>query len=412
MSWSFNLRVFGVWGVLLAALPACGGNPELGTPVDPGVNGGSAGSGGTSAVAGNGTGGINITPTGGTENGTGGTEGQTDYVCGNKELEPAEFCDDGNTDDDDGCSSDCSMVDLDFDCSVVGEPCVRVVICGDGVLQGDEQCDDLNTDGGDGCAADCSAAEDGWVCIRPGEACVKISVCGNGERERGEACDDGVIPPVSDDGCDDLCQIEPSYFCPIPGQPCVKQVCGDGVQTLGEVCDDHNTNAGDGCAADCKSVEQGWHCNVLGCKPECGDGLVKGTEECDDNNALGGDGCSSGCKTEPFFDCGSASPSVCGPKFTPLEACGNQQLDPIFSGSQQSGWVISKFEKCDPPNKDGCNATCTDFIAQTTDPSKCGNGTVEAGEECDRPADEAGCSACQVEDGYSCPPVGDRKSVV
>lgn len=400
MSCSFNLRLLGVCGVLLAALPACGGNPELGTPVDPGVDGGSAGTGGGTSVAGNGNGGINITPTGGTE-GSGGSDVMNDYVCGNKELEPGEFCDDGNTEDDDGCSADCSEVDLDFDCSVVGEPCVRVVICGNGVLEGDEQCDDLNTAAGDGCSADCGGVEDGWVCVRPGKDCVELSVCGNGERERGEQCDDGLIPPVAGDGCDDLCQLEEGegYYCPIPGQPCVKQVCGDGVRTPGESCDDGNTMANDGCAADCKAVEMGWHCNMLGCKPECGDGLLRGNEVCDDNNAIGGDGCSGGCKLEPFFACTMASPSVC----TPDTECGNGELDPIFTGNTITGWEV-----CDPPGEQGCKAGCTGFDPQTAEPAKCGSPyVVEAGEDCDKPAADPGCSAtCKVEPGYSCPPVG------
>jgi fibro-slime domain-containing protein len=392
MSWSFNLRVFGVCGVLLAVSPACGGNPELGTPVDPGVNGGSSGSGGTSTVAGNGTGGINITPNGGTENGTGGTEVQTNYVCGNKELEPGEFCDDGNTDDEDGCSGDCSEVDLDFDCSVVGEPCVRVVICGNGVLEGDEVCDDLNTVDGDGCAADCGTVEEGWVCVRPGKDCVARSVCGNGVRERGEQCDDGQMPPAADDGCDDLCQLEPDggYYCPIPGQPCVKQVCGDGVRTPGEACDDANTMANDGCAADCKSVETGWHCNAEGCKAECGDGLRVQGEDCDDNNATSGDGCSSGCKQEPYFSCTQASPSVC----TSTIECGNGKVEP--------------GEVCDPdaPGPAGCNGTCDGYTPLPHVP-ECGDDVIEAPETCDPPAAGMGCSAqCKVEGGWTCPQPG------
>jgi fibro-slime domain-containing protein len=407
MSWSFNLRVLGVCGVWLATLSGCGGNPDV-TTVDPGMNGGSdVGGGGNNGTAGS-TGGL-ILPMGGTENGgsTGGTDPVTNYVCGNQELEPGEFCDDGNTADDDGCSADCSQVDLDYDCSVVGEPCVKVVICGNGVLEGDELCDDLNEMDGDGCSADCSTVEEGWVCVRPGKPCVALSVCGNGVRERGEQCDDGQMPPAANDGCDDLCQLEEGggYYCPIPGQPCVKQVCGDGVRTPGESCDDNNTVAGDGCAADCKSVEMGWHCNSTGCKPECGDGLVRGTEACDDNNAIGGDGCSSGCKIEPFFKCTkpAASASVCTPLLTAAEACGNGKLDPLFNGN-----TIVDFETCDPPNQGGCNATCTAFTPQPTDNSVCGSPfVVEAGEECDRPAADPGCSAtCKVEKGYACPPVG------
>jgi cysteine-rich repeat protein len=49
------------------------------------------------------------------------------------------------------------------------------------------------------------------------------------------------------------------------------------------ICDDGNNVNGDGCAADCMSVEAGWHCsnrgmysnvnNFLPCQPICGDGI-------------------------------------------------------------------------------------------------------------------------------------------
>lgn len=43
-------------------------------------------------------------------------------------------------------------------------------------------------------------------------------------------------------------------------------LCGDRVVVAGEVCDDGNTNAGDGCTADCRTVEAGYECNPLGGK--------------------------------------------------------------------------------------------------------------------------------------------------
>jgi cysteine-rich repeat protein len=61
-------------------------------------------------------------------------------------------------------------------------------------------------------------------------------VCGNGTIEIGETCDDGNT--MAGDGCDASCQIE--------------VVCGDGVLQPGEQCDDHNTNAGDGCSPSCQ----------------------------------------------------------------------------------------------------------------------------------------------------------------
>ncbi len=60
--------------------------------------------------------------------------------CGNGSLDPGEFCDDGNLNDGDGCSSAC-----------------RIETCGDGIIQAalGEQCDDANRVGGDCCDPSC-----------------------------------------------------------------------------------------------------------------------------------------------------------------------------------------------------------------------------------------------------------------
>ncbi len=58
-----------------------------------------------------------VISTGGQDDNAGGSDDKpTKYVCGNGELEPGEFCDDGNTADDDGCSGDCATTDPDYDC--------------------------------------------------------------------------------------------------------------------------------------------------------------------------------------------------------------------------------------------------------------------------------------------------------
>jgi len=81
---------------------------------------------------------------GGFGGGTGGQPGPLPYTCGDGTLEPGEFCDDGNTNGDDGCSADCLVQNPDYDCSIEGEPCVLTVICGNGVIEGKEACDDGN----------------------------------------------------------------------------------------------------------------------------------------------------------------------------------------------------------------------------------------------------------------------------
>ncbi|KYF92694.1 hypothetical protein BE20_11120 [Sorangium cellulosum] len=67
------------------------------------------------------------------------------HSCGNEILEDGEVCDDGNTNDGDGCSADCKSNER----------------CGNGVVDAvrGEVCDDGNERGGDGCSADCRSNE-------------------------------------------------------------------------------------------------------------------------------------------------------------------------------------------------------------------------------------------------------------
>ena len=128
---------------------------------------------------------------------------ETAPYCGDGVLDPGEQCDDGNNDDGDGCSADCTFESL----------------CGDGVLDPGEQCDDGNNDDGDGCSA----------------ACTFEPLCGDGVLDPGEQCDDGNND--DGDGCSAICTFEP--------------LCGDGILDPGEQCDDGNNDDGDGCSADC-----------------------------------------------------------------------------------------------------------------------------------------------------------------
>lgn len=63
-------------------------------------------------------------------------------VCGNQLLEQWEQCDDGNSDSNDGCSSECVL-----------EP--KKPICGNRLPESGEQCDDGNSINGDGCSSEC-----------------------------------------------------------------------------------------------------------------------------------------------------------------------------------------------------------------------------------------------------------------
>jgi uncharacterized repeat protein (TIGR01451 family) len=181
-------------------------------------------------------------------------------VCGDNLVNQAnETCDDGNTNNNDGCSSTC-----------------KTERCGDAIKQANEQCDDGNTNNTDGCRNNC-----------------QLPKCGDGEINlANETCDDGNI--ANGDGCSSECKTE-----------CLPY-CGDGtVNKLGEECDKGSLN-GQTCTPSYGGTCT--YCSAL-CKNitltdgYCGDGQIQNPpEECDDRNNNNGDGCSSDCKTE-FQQC-------------------------------------------------------------------------------------------------------------
>jgi cysteine-rich repeat protein len=77
--------------------------------------------------------------------------------CGNGMLDGVEICDDSNTTNNDGCSSQCD-VEPGYACT--GEPSVCGSACGNGALDMGEECDDDNTTGGDRCSPTCTLESD------------------------------------------------------------------------------------------------------------------------------------------------------------------------------------------------------------------------------------------------------------
>ena len=378
-----------------------------------------------------------------------------EVVCGDGALGDGEVCDDGNTESGDGCTADCSAVEPGFLCPDVGQPCIEehVPVCGDGVLEDGEVCDDGNIESGDGCAADCTAIEPGYDCPMPGALCALLT-CGDGILNDGEDCDDGIdnVAYGSSFQCGTDCR--PAHYCgdgiwnaidKANGEECDRGVdnvpanadvyeactvsckrinyCGDGKISHDEKCDDGNTVSGDGCSADCSTLEAGFSCSVTNglttCAPiDCGDGVVepeKG-EGCDDGNRVSGDGCSASCQEEKGWKCtvGEDGKSTCE------NTCGNGIIE------------AERGEVCDDGNRedgDGCASNCqveTGYYCTTEDVDggtrtslcvarACGDGIVAGDEECDdgvdagtkRPVSGDGCSdRCRREPGYHCPATG------
>lgn len=76
----------------------------------------------------------------------------TCIACGDGIVNGTEACDDGNTTANDGCNATC-VIETGFACT--GAPSACTPVCGDGLLRGLEQCDDSNTTSGDGCSSAC-----------------------------------------------------------------------------------------------------------------------------------------------------------------------------------------------------------------------------------------------------------------
>ncbi|WP_373047753.1 DUF4215 domain-containing protein [Vulgatibacter sp.] len=277
---------------------------------------------------------------------------EEDPVCGNGAVESGETCDDGNNNDNDGCTNAC-------------EP----ARCGDGIVEdGEEACDDGNADNSDGCLNTCEVAVCGDGFVHEGvegcddgndddtDACLSTCVlasCGDGVVQEGEACDDGNDDET--DGC---------------LSTCLEARCGDGfVQAGVEDCDDGNTSDNDACLNSCEL-------NV------CGDGKVNdGVEDCDDGNTNQNDACLNSCEApscgDGFIQVGvedcddgaansDTTPGACRTTCE-MASCGDGTIDPN--------------ETCDDgaANSDTEPGACRTNCALAT----CGDGVIDEGEACD-----------------------------
>lgn len=347
-------------------------------------------------------------------------------LCGNGTINEFEQCDDGNTVNGDGCSSACRTttqcndnVDNDGDGRIDCQPgnsdpgCFpngaggggacdptdntepdNSPVCGDGAVGTGEQCDDGNTFPGDGCSATCQTTTqcndgldndaDGRVDCTPGNS------------------DPGCFPDGAGGGgtCNPNDNTEPD------GAP----VCGNSVINTGEQCDDGNTVGGDSCSATCQITTQ---CNDgidndgdgdidcqpgnedPGCFPDnaggggscdpndgnesngavCGNGVVNTGEQCDDGNTTAGDGCSATCQITTQCNDG-------------VDNDGDGDID-CQPGNEDPGCF---------PDGAGGGGSCNPNDGTETNGAVCGNGVVNAGEQCDdgNTVSGDGCSAsCQ-----------------
>jgi cysteine-rich repeat protein len=216
--------------------------------------------------------------------------------------------------------------------------------------------------------------------------------CGNGTIEsQSEECDDGNL--TSGDGCDNDCK----YTCTagdtscddgnactgtescgsdhkcVTGTPlnegdscgdglvcvsgnCVSAACGDGQQQTGEECDDGDVDENNGCNTQCTfsclSTDTTKDCTATG--DECA-----GSNVCDDTAHT----CTGGTPLAENANCKNNT-GTCKSGICTLKTCGNGTVD--------------AGEQCEPPGTATCNAQCQNIVA-----AACGDGTIQAPEQCD-----------------------------
>lgn len=201
--------------------------------------------------------------------------------------------------------------------------------CGDGVTQTPEQCDqgNLNGDPSSCCNFDCTFKEEGRVCRSAAGPCDQVERCSG---DKGSCPVDVNVPadtaclddgdPCTTDKCDNLGQCIHTAVPP----PCAA-LCGNGVKDQGEDCDLGKVD--NGSPSNCCDVS----CKFRLDNAPCEDGLF----------CNGAEHCSNGV-------CGGAAGNPC----SGLGACAI----------------------CDEANNVCDTSQC---------PNLCGNGHLDAGEECD-----------------------------
>ena len=201
-------------------------------------------------------------------------------ACGNGQRVIGEQCDDGNLEDDDGCSADC-QVEHGWACfEVDGDRSECEFTCGDGFLDHHEECDwgeDDNSDTEpDACRSTCRAAS-----------------CGDGVLDTGEECDDGL---ANSDLSAGACRTA-----------CVRAFCGDGVLDEGERCD-----PGGG-------PDVGEDACQGGCTPDAGPGGPDAGPAVDAGRGTpdGGAPDAGGMETSKSGGCGCAAPGRSGAPMGP-----------------------------------------------------------------------------------------------
>jgi cysteine-rich repeat protein len=133
-------------------------------------------------------------------------------------------------------------------------------ICADGIRAGDEECDDGNTDNKDGCDSSCQVETIIWQCSLGINSPDTWTYWGDGVVAGDEECDDKNYKSGdgwSFSGWKKETDFIYNYYRSPDNKKDIFTYWGDGIRYGTEEWDDANTSNGDGCTHECK-VEEKW----------------------------------------------------------------------------------------------------------------------------------------------------------
>ena len=270
--------------------------------------------------------------------------------------------------------------------------------CGNGIVDSGETCDSGNFDGR--LCTDFDAFTGGYLecvnCQIDTSNCNDVSVCGDGNIDDGELCDDGNLDGFSCTSfgnftggslsCSDSCVFDTSNCVGSPGGS-----CGDGTINNGEMCDgndlsgylcsDFDNFLGGGLSCDNCAFDTS-QCSLTS---TCGNGIIDNGEECDsgignficedfDGYTGGTLSCNSSCMFDLSQCTGGVTPAVCGNGIVEEnETCDNGNFTGLLCTNFKgfTGGFLS------------CGSDCHIDTSNCNNISVCGDGELNAGEQCD-----------------------------
>ena len=331
------------------------------------------------------------------------------------------YCDDGNTVNNDGWSSTCS-IESGWICSggssTTKDTCSEIWGDGKRFNSISTYCDDGNYLNGDGWSSSW-AIETGWTCSG-GTASLPdtcLDICGDGKKYGSLATkwDDG--NKVNGDGWSMSWNVETGWSwsggTPTSSDTC-SEICGDGIRfnSVSTYWDDGNTVSGDGWTSSCV-IETGWSwgggsstskdiwIDIWGDSKK----YSSASNFCDDGNILNNDGCNSVCVVEIGWTCSGGTTTNKdtwteiwgdGIRFNSISTYwddGNLSNNDGWSSSWQieSGWTCFGGTSS---NKDTCNDIWGDGNKYSTVSTFWDDGNKLGG--------DGWSSSCLIESGWTC----------